>query len=211
MASIFFRTLVIYFLLSFTLRIMGKRQIGELEVSELVSTLLISEISALPIADPDIPILNAVIPLLLILALEIIISSLKNKSESLKKLVEGEPIFLIYKGKICEKALKDNRLSVNELLCEARLQGVGDIKDINYAILEQNGQISILKKGKEKIASPILIDGELREDTLNDAGISKNSVLQELEKRKLSKEKILLMTSDENKKFNIYLKEENDS
>ena len=211
MASIFFRTLVIYFLLSFTLRIMGKRQIGELEVSELVSTLLISEISALPIADPDIPILNAVIPLLLILALEIIISSLKNKSESLKKLVEGEPIFLIYKGKISEKALKDNRLSVNELLCEARLQGVGDINDINYAILEQNGQISILKKGKEKIAIPILIDGELREDTLKDAGISKNSVLQELDRRKLSKEKILLMTSDENKKFNIYLKEENDS
>ena len=96
MASIFIRTLIIYLFLSISLKIMGKRQIGELEVGELVSTLVISEVAALPIADPDIPLMNAIIPVLFIVCLEIIISSLKNKSEKLKKYIEGEPIFLIY-------------------------------------------------------------------------------------------------------------------
>lgn len=209
MASIFVRTLIIYVLIAFALRIMGKRQIGELEVSELVSTLLISEIASLPIADPDIPLLNAVIPVLFIFSLEIIISSLKNKSEKLKKLVEGEPIFLIYKGAFSQKAMRDNRLSVNELLCEARLQGVGDINEIYYAILEQNGQISFLEKGKnENIATPLIIDGEIKEEGLSQRGISKKRLYKELKSRGASLEKVFLMTYDDNEKINIYIKED---
>ncbi len=214
MASIFARTFIIYIILAFALRLMGKRQIGELEVSELVSTLLISEIAALPIADPDIPLLNALVPILFIFSLEIIISSLKNKSEKLKKIVEGEPVFLISKGKIKESALKKNRLSVNELLCEARLQGIGDISDVYYAILEQNGQISFIKRGyDEKIALPLIIDGEIKEETLSQSGITKKRLLREIKKRSLTPENIFLMTADEEENLNIYIKEEtkNDS
>lgn len=212
MASIFARTFIIYILIAFALRLMGKRQIGELEVSELVSTLLISEIAALPIADPDIPLLNAIVPVLFIFSLEIIISSLKNKSERLKKFVEGEPVFLIFQGKIKENALKKSRLSLNELLCEARLQGIGDISDVYYAILEQNGQISFLKRGSnENIALPLVIDGEIKEDALSQTGISKKRVHSEIKKRALSLEKIFLMTADEEKNINIYIKEENEN
>ena len=98
MTSIVVRTIIVYIILSFSLRIMGKRQIGELDVGELVSTLLISEIASIPIDDPDIPLMNAIIPILFILAIEIIISTLKNKSEKLKKIVEGTPEYIIYKG-----------------------------------------------------------------------------------------------------------------
>jgi len=208
-ASIFVRTFIIYILIAFALRIMGKRQIGELEVSELVSTLLISEIAALPIADPDIPLLNAIIPVLFIFSLEIIISSLKNKSEKLKKFVEGEPIFLIFKGKICEKALKDNRLSINELLSEARLQSIGDISEIYYAILEQNGQISFLKRGKnESIAIPLVIDGEVKEEALSQTGFTKKRLLREIKERRLTPQNIFLMTLDDDENINIYIKED---
>jgi len=209
MASIFIRTFIIYIIIAFALRLMGKRQIGELEVSELVSTLLISEIASLPIADPDIPLLNAIIPVLFIFSLEIIISSLKNKSEKLKKLVEGEPIFLIHKGKIQEKALRENRISINELLCEGRIQGIGDISEIYYAILEQNGQISFLKRGtNENIAIPLIIDGEFKEDGITHSAFTKKRILSELKQRKLDSNKIFLMTADDDGKLNIYVKEE---
>ena len=214
MASIFARTFIIYIMLAFVLRLMGKRQIGELEVSELVSTLLISEIAALPIADPDIPLFNAIIPILLIFSLEVIISALKNKSEKLKKIVEGEPVFLIFKGKIKESALRENRLSVNELLSEARLQGIGDISNVFYAILEQNGRISFLKRGSgESFAFPLIIDGEINDEMLVEAEVSKERLLREIKKHSATCENIFLMTADEKKKLNIYIKEErkNDS
>ena len=146
MASMVIRTLIIYVLLNITLRIMGKRQIGELDVEELVSTLLISEIAALPIDDTDIPLFNAIIPVVLILSLEIILSTLKNKSEKLKRRIEGEPSYIIYKGKLMQKNLADNRISINELLSELRVQGAADISDVYYAVLEQNGTMSVIKR-----------------------------------------------------------------
>ena len=97
MASIIIRTAIVYALLTFSLRITGKRQLGELDVGELVCTLLISELMAIPIDDPDIPLLNALIPTLLVIALEIIISGIKNKSEKLKRAIEGSPTYIIYK------------------------------------------------------------------------------------------------------------------
>ena len=96
MASIVVRTVIVYVLLSFSLRIMGKRQLGELDVSELVSTLLISEIASISIDDPDIPLLNAIIPILLIVSIEVILSTIKNKSEKLKTVIEGRPEYIIY-------------------------------------------------------------------------------------------------------------------
>ena len=165
MASIFIRTLIIYLFLSISLKIMGRRQIGELEVGELVSTLVISEVAALPIADPDIPLMNAIIPVLFIVCLEIIISSAKNKSEKLKKYIEGEPIFLIYKGKLQQKQLKENRISVNELLCELRMQGCADINDVCYAVLEQNGKLSVFEND-ESFTHTLIIDKTVNEKVI---------------------------------------------
>lgn len=187
MASIFFRIVLIYFFLSLTLKLMGKRQLGELEVSELVSTLLISEVAAIPIDDPDLPLLNALIPILFILSAEILLSSVKNRSEKLKRLIEGQPVYIIYKGKIRQKVLEDNRISVNELLSELRVLGIADISAVAYAILEQSGKLSvtlradcqpITKEGLTQTSDPgiahlIVADREVNEENLKALGYNR--------------------------------------
>lgn len=209
MAAIFFRTIIIYCLLSVLIKLMGKRQIGELEVSELISTLLISEIASLPIADSDIPLLNAVIPILLIVSVEIILSALKNKSEKLKKFVDGVPTFLIYRGNIRQYELRENRISVNELISELRQQGVGDISDVYYALLEPNGKISILEKGeKENLAHSIIIDTEADLAALKSLGYDEMWLKKTLDKNRVKKKDVFLMTLDDTGAVNIILKEE---
>ena len=187
MASIFFRIVLIYFFLSLTLKLMGKRQLGELEVGELVSTLLISEVAAIPIDDPDLPLLNALIPILFILSAEILLSSVKNRSEKLKRLIEGQPVYIIYKGKIRQKVLEDNRISVNELLSELRVLGIADISEVAYAILEQSGKLSvtlradcqpITKEGLAQTSDPgiahlIVADREVNEENLKALGYNR--------------------------------------
>ena len=208
MASIFVRTVIIYIFLAFSLKMMGKRQISELEVSELVSTLVVSEVAALPIADPDIPLLNAIIPIILIVCLEIIISSVKNKSESLKKCIEGTPVFLIYKGRLLQKALTDNRMSVNELLCEARMQGISSIKDVYYAILESNGKLSLFqKKDAHSFAHTLIIDTEINKNALSNLGYNEDWLKEKLENNKAKISDIFLMTVDDNGEIYIIRKE----
>ncbi len=190
------------------MKIMGKRQIGELEINELVTTFVISEVAALPIADPDIPLLNAVIPILLIVCLEIIISSAKNKSEKIKKYIEGEPIFLIYRGRLLQSALADNRISVNELLCEIRLQGIADINDVEYAVLEQNGKISLFeKKYSESFTQAVIIDKEVNKKSLELLGFDEEWLARELEKKGATQGDVFLMTANKNGDTNI-IKEE---
>lgn len=209
MASIFIRTLIIYVFISISLKIMGKRQLGELEVGELVSTLLISEVAALPIADPDIPLMNAVIPILFIVCLEIVISSIKNKSERLKKYIEGKPIFLIYKGKLKQNALAENRISINELLCEIRMQGIGDISDVYYAVLEQNGKLSIFeKKENSSFTHTVIVDAEINSSVLDSLGYDEIWVKNQLKMHKVKKDDVFLMTVNDEGKTNIIKKEE---
>ena len=207
MASIFFRTILIYIMLSISIKIMGKRQIGELEVGELVSTLLISEIASLPIADPDIPLLNAVIPVFLLVCLEIIISTVKNKSQRLKKIIEGVPTFIVYRGKLIQKALCDNRISVNELLAEMRIQGVGDITDIKYAVLEHNGKLSIIKEEDGSLAHTVIIDGEADRDAIKKLGYNEAWVNKKLSDAGVSLSDVFLMTVDDSGNINIIRKE----
>lgn len=207
MASIVIRTIIIYILLTFSLRIMGKRQIGELDVGDLVSTLLISELAAIPIDDPDIPLLNMVIPTFLILALEIIISSLKNKSERLKGIVEGEPTYIIYKGRLSQKTLAENRISVNELLAEMRSQGISDIGEISYAIIEQDGKLSLIKNTDTPLSHPIVIDGEIKNKYLTKLGYNEAWLEERLKERSAEVSEILLMTVNDNGDISIIKKD----
>ena len=199
MASLFVRTLIIYILISISLKAMGKRQLGELEISELVSSLLISEIASLPIADPDIPLMNAIIPVVFLVCLEIIVSFAKNKSEKLKKYIEGEPTFLIYRGTLRQDALKKHRISVNELLCEIRMQGVGDIKDVYYAILEQNGKLSVFEKNNQvNFSHTVIIDKETNEKSIASLGYNESWLKKQLKKHGVNQNDVFLMTVNDN-------------
>jgi len=153
------------------MRIMGKREIGELEVSELVTSLLLSEICSIPIDNPDIPLFNAIIPVLFIVSLEIIISALKNKSGFMKRTVDGRCSYIVYKGRFVEKTLRENRISIEEFFTAMRQNSVGSIDDIEYCILEPNGKISIIKRTDSQNYSHLLIaDGEVNEGALSALG-----------------------------------------
>ena len=206
MGATIVRTAIIYILLTFSMRIMGKRQIGELDVSDLVSTLLISELAAIPIDDPDIPLLNAIVPIIFIISVEIIISTLKNRSQRMKSMFDGRPVYIIYKGKLLQSALVDNRISLNELLSEMRGQGVFDISDVEYGIIEQDGTLSLFKKSDTGFAHTLIIDGEIFEETVERIG-GKKIIDDVLKKRSL--DEIMLLTVNDDGKVNMIKRREN--
>ena len=146
MLTIFIRVLLIYLLLLATIRAMGKRQIGELQLSELITTILLSELAAAPIIDDQIPLAFAVIPIATLLSLEVIISFAVTKIPALKPIFDGKPSILICRGRLDRSELARARISLEEFLSQIRLAGIGDISDVEYAILEQNGQLSVIPK-----------------------------------------------------------------
>ena len=207
MISIFARTLIIYILLMITMKMMGKREIGELDVTELVGALLISEIAAIPIDDPDLPLLNAIIPIIFLLSLEILISFIKTKSNFIKKKIEGEPSYIIYKGKVKQDSLMKNRITINEFLAEMRSQGVCDITDIEYALVEQSGKISIIKKDSGVMAHSVILDGDYCIAEEKENADIKTAANETLKAKDLSPGDVFLMTVNDNGGFNIIKKE----
>ena len=213
LVAIVIRTVLLFFLLSFILKAMGKRQLGELEVEELVSALLISEVAVLPIDDPDLPLLAAVIPALVIVSLEVLLSYIKNKSAALKRAVDGEGVFIIYKGRLCQGALRDNRLSAEEVLAEMRVLGYGDPSEVAYAILEQNGKFSVipqpsdapltarqLSEGVPKgasLAHAVIVDGAVKEGALRRLGYDRAWLAARLKEENVRLGEVFLMTVDD--------------
>ncbi len=151
MVTVLFRTVIIYLLLIIAMRVMGKRQIGELEVSDLVTTFLLSEIASLPISDSDLPLSHAIIPIIVLLALEVVTSILLSRCPRMKKVLSARPSTLIKDGEINQRAMNDARLSFDELFSELRAQGIDDISELKYAILEQNGSITAIQKAKYQV------------------------------------------------------------
>ena len=220
MATIFYRIATIYILLFVTVRILGKRQVGELEVSELITTLLLSEVAALPVADPEIPLLYALIPLLFILSLELLITCLKNRFAPLKSLFEPKATPLIVNGKIDQKALKKLRISVNELMGELRLKGVEDPSDVLLGTVEQNGRLSILFTPEQSpltkssadgkpggYGNPVILDGVLDPNGLTSAGIGEKEVGAILKKNKIELDEVFLLTVRADGHYTITKKE----
>jgi len=128
---------------------MGKKQVGELEPFELAITIMISELASLPMQDSRIPLLHGIVPILTLLILQNLFSLIQLKSEKIRSLINGEPSILIEKGKIDFQELKNQRFNINDLMEELRLQGYYDLENIEYAILETSGQLSIIPKTEE--------------------------------------------------------------
>lgn len=148
MTTILIRTLIVYLVLIATMRLMGKRQIGELEVTDLVTTLLISEIASLPITNQEIPVSYAVIPMITLLFLEVLSSVVLIRFPSLKKLVSASPTVIIRNGELNQRALRELRISMDELMSEIRQQGLTSLEQVDCAILEKNGKLTVLPKAK---------------------------------------------------------------
>lgn len=170
MSTILIRLFIIYFLTVFSFKLMGKRQVGELQLSELVCAIFISELATFPVGDKSTPLLYGIIPILFLVSVEVIISYATMKFISVKRAFDQTPDFLIVKGKLDPKALSNARITVEELLSELRQQGVGGPHEVEYALLEANGKISVLKTGCADIDRALIIDGKINVKALSIAG-----------------------------------------
>ncbi len=223
MIATIIRTFIIYCVVSVCVRLMGKRQLGELQPGELVVTILISEIAAIPIEDNTVPIINSVIPLLLLVSFEIISSVIDRKSVKFRYWTEGKPITIIRNGTLLQKELKNLRFTINDVLSGLRQKDIFDIEDVEYAIVETNGTLSVLLKPDKRPATSktigktekdtglpcaVVVDGKIIESVFEDCGITKNEVIQKIQRETDDIKTILLMTVDKSKKYNIIFKKE---
>ena len=166
MTTAFFRTVILYLLLMIGLRLMGKRQIGELEPSELVLTLIISDLAAVPMQDFGIPLVNGVFPIVILLCLSMVLSFINLKSVRFRAILCGKPAIIIQNGRLVQQAMNKTRLTIDELYEQLRGQGITDLKSVKYAILETNGKISALLYTSESPVTPKVLGTQVKDDTL---------------------------------------------
>ena len=207
----FIRTIILYILVLVVMRFMGKREIGQLQPFELAISIMIADLATIPMAEPGIPITNGIIPILGLLIMHLTISVINLKSVKLREIICGKPSILIYRGRIVEKNMKKERFTINEL--EERLRGnnVFDIGDVEYAILETSGQVTVIQKPNKRttipedfgilpeyegIAYDLVIDGKIMHQNLKKLGKDYNWLLKQVEAFGIKPEDALIATID---------------
>ena len=213
MLTIFFRALLLYAVVILFIRMMGKRQIGQLEPGELVLTMMISDLATVPMQDFGIPLFTGIIPILTLLSLSLLISQLSLHHLRFRALVCGTPAILVQNGKLQQQAMRKNRFTLDELLEQLRGQGIATVADVKYAILENSGQLSVLPfedkqpptaqqlgvKITQQVTLPIVVinDGRLLSKNLAASGHDEAWLAKELKKRRLtSHRQVFLLTVD---------------
>ncbi len=219
------RTILLYSLVIVSLRIMGKRQIGEMQPSELVVAIMISDLAAVPMQAIDIPLITGIIPVLTLIVAEVFMSYLSLKNRTARKILSGEPSIVIYNGHINEGELERLRFNMNDLLEQLRISNYPDISDVECAVMETNGKLSIIPKSsargvtlsdlkiKEdefKLQHLILSDGKANEKELAKIGKNKEWLKKELDKSKLTEADVFFAIYDYKKGLILQKKGEED-
>ncbi len=214
----FIRTIILYLIIILTLRVLGKRQVGELEPSELVVAILISDLAAVPMQDIGIPLLSGVIPIITLLALELVISEISMHSLRFRAFLCGKPTFIITDGKIDQKAMAKNRLTLDELGECLRRNNILSVEQVKYAILETNGQLSTFPfpqyapltakdagKKPQELEYPITIIscGRVMEENLQAVGKDEEWLRKQLFCANLTQKDVFLLTATESGQVHI--------
>jgi len=204
------RTLILYLIVVFIMRIMGKRQIGQLQPFELVIAIMISELAALPMQDIGIPLINGIIPILTLLFAQITLSFIGLKNPHARAIICGRPTILIQNGKINEAQLRKEMYSLNDLLEQLRIKDIQNIADVEFALLETNGQLSVIPKSQKRPVTPqdlnistqyeglsmdIIIDGDISYENLKLANLDINWLKDTLSKFGINNPKDVLFAS----------------
>lgn len=216
------RTLFFYLVITIAIRLMGKRQIGDMQPNELVVTLLISELAAIPLQDMDQPILSGISAIVFLVIIEILVSVASLKSFFVRKMINGQSVVIIKNGTVDQKAMQDVRMTVLDLVELLRGQEVFDISQVAFAVLEVNGELSVLLKNDEQpvtkkeagikaeadaLPLPVITDGKIVKESLKALEISNKNITDRLKKKKLTPENVFLMTLDRNGTENIVERE----
>lgn len=222
MITILIRTLIIYVSLIMIMRFMGKRQLGELEISDLVTTLLVSEIASLPLTNTDVPLSHAILPILVLTSLEVILSGAQIKIPLLKNLFSIRPAVLVRHGVPDRAVMRSVRISSEELLSQLRQKDVADPHEVEYAILEPNGQISVIKKAREQpptleqldmnvpergMMHMVICDGKINTRNLTLAGKDERWLEAYLLTKRIGIGDVFLLLVDDSGKTRLYSRE----
>ncbi|MBQ2916782.1 MAG: DUF421 domain-containing protein [Clostridia bacterium] len=211
MINIFIRVLILYILVLITMRLMGKRELGQMQPFELVIAMMIADLAAVPMGDTGIPITNGIIPILVLLLMQLIISIINLKSIKGRSIICGMPSILVYRGRIDEKVMKKEKFTVNELQERLREKDVFNIGDVEYAILETSGQLTVIQKPEKRNTIPedfgilpeyegipydLVIDGKVMHENLKAIGRDYKWLCKQVEKFKIRPEEALVVTFD---------------
>ncbi len=205
------RTILLYILVLIVMRLMGKREIGQLQPFELAISIMIADLASIPMSDTGIPISNGIIPILGLLVMHLLISLVNMKSIKAREIMCGKPSILVYRGKIDEKVLKKERFTINELQERLRGNGVINLGDVEYAILETSGQVTVIQKPNKRTTIPedfniepdyegipydLVVDGKIMLNNLKQIGRDLNWLNKQVEKFKIKPEEALIVTYD---------------
>ena len=221
MAIIIIRTVIVYFSLLITMRLLGKRQLGEMELSEFILAALIADLASLPLQDLGIPMINGLVPIMVLFCCELLIAGLSMRSVRLRSFLSGRPSLLIVRGEICQGEMHRNRFTPDELMQELRNQGILDISSVEYAILETDGKLNVVPFAAQRPATaeqlginvpdesyPFIVinNGRVLHGNLKHLGLDMNWLNKQLSQKSLrSPHQVFLMTAD--KMGRIYLAE----
>lgn len=205
------RTVLLYATVILGLRVMGKRQIGDMQPNELVTTILISDIATIPIQDIKQPVVNGVLAILALVCLEVTLSVVMLKWDGLRRVIDGRPTVVIRRGKPDQKAMRALRLTVDDLLERLRQQQVFSVEDVAFAIMETNGELSVLlKPGCQPataaqvgaaaedggLPAPVVCDGKVREEFMAAVGLTRRQLAALLDEQGVAPDELFLMTVD---------------
>ena len=223
MLIVFFRAIILYLALILAIRLMGKRQVGQMEPAEFVVTMLIADLASVPMQDQAIPLFSGLIPIFIVLAIELILSVLIYHSIPFRRFFCGKPVILIQNGKLLSQNMQKTRINADELTEQLRLQGVVDITTVQYAILETNGSVSVLPYPKHAPASakdagvqasplalPVTVvsHGQLLHDNLQAIGKTRSWVEQTLANYNCRIPDVLLLTCDKTGRLYLAMQKE---
>ena len=207
----FFRAIILYIIVLIVMRLMGKREIGQLQPFELAISIMIADLASIPMTEIGIPIFNGIIPILGLLVMHLIISVINLKSLKARGVICGKPNILIYRGKINEKALKKERFTINELQERLRGNNVFNLGDVEYAILETSGEITVIQKPEKRTTTPedfnitpeyegipyyLVIDGKIMHENLKAIGKNDEWLKKQVQKFNIQPEQALVVTLD---------------
>ncbi len=206
MIIICIRTLILYVIVLFALRVMGKAELSKASTFQMVILFMIAELASIPIDEPSASLINGVIAILTLLFLQVLFSLLSIKSETFKRLVNGRPSIIVEQGRINVKELERLRVSINELFEQLRIGDCPSLSDVEYAVMEDNGELSIIKTADHEHLPIVLVsDGRVYEENLATARLDRRTLLHMLEAKGLSDpSKVFLAFYDGQHQFHVY-------
>lgn len=214
--TIIFRTLFFYVLILVIFRLMGRREIGELSILDLVVFIMIGEMAVVAIDNPNRNILHTIIPMVLLMIIQLVMATLSLKSKRFRDLVDGKPTIIINRGKIDEEAMRKQRYNFDDLLTQLREKDIRSIADVEFAILESSGSLSVIEKMNNSdgqpqegdITIPLIIDGSIEEENLTRINKTNLWLRQELKKMGYRDVRKISFCSFENGKFFVDIMDE---